>query len=142
MATPLDLPGPVLVSACLLGARCRYDGGDRRDPRVLAAVAGREVVPVCPEEAGGLGTPRPPCDLAGGDGAAVLDGRARVVTRSGDDATAAFVRGAGIAAEAALRAGARLAILKEGSPSCGREGVCAARLARLGLRVLHEGDLA
>ncbi len=132
---------PVLVSACLLGERCRWDGTDRRDERVLAALAGREVVAVCPEAAGGLGIPRPACDLHGGSGADVLAGRARVVTRSGEDRTAAFVRGAEVAAEAARRFGARVAVLKEGSPSCGRGGVAAARLAAMGLDVLHEGDV-
>ncbi|HZZ83434.1 MAG TPA: DUF523 domain-containing protein [Anaeromyxobacteraceae bacterium] len=142
MAERLQVEGPVLVSACLLGERCRYDGGDRRDERVVAALRGREVVPFCPEAAAGLGTPRPPCDLEGGDGAEVLDGRARVLARGGADLTPAFVRGAELAASAAARCGARQAILKEGSPSCGSRGVCAARLARLGMAVLHEGDLA
>ncbi len=132
---------PILVSACLLGEPCRWDGGDRRDERVLRSLAGRAVVPICPEVAAGLGTPRPPCDIAGGDGAAVLAGRARVLTGSGADVTAVFRRGAEVAAEAARRFGARQALLKEGSPSCGRAGVAAARLAALGLTVLHEDDV-
>ncbi len=139
--SPLAVPGPVLVSACLLGARCRWDGGDRRDERALAALRGREVIPICPEEAAGLGTPRPPCDLAGGDGADVLDGGARVVSREGADLTSAFVRGASAAAETARGGRVRVALLKEGSPSCGSNGVCAALLARCGIVVLHEGDL-
>lgn len=132
---------PVLVSACLLGEPCRWDGTDRRDERALRSLAGRAVVPVCPEAAAGLGIPRPACDIAGGDGASVLAGRARVLTRSGVDLTAAFLRGADVAADAAARFGSRQALLKGGSPSCGRGGVTAARLAALGLAVLHEDDL-
>jgi uncharacterized protein YbbK (DUF523 family) len=132
---------PILVSACLLGEACRWDGTDRRDERVLRSIAGRAAVPICPEAAAGLGIPRPACVIAGGDGAAVLAGRARVLSDSGDDLTPAFLRGAEVAAEAAARFGARQALLKEGSPSCGRGGVTAARLAALGLAVLHEDDL-
>ncbi len=133
--------GPILVSACLLGEACRWDGRDKRDERVLRALCGREVVPVCPEAAAGLGIPRPACDIAGGGGADVLAGRARVLTQDGRDRTEAFLRGAETAVDAARRFGARLAILKEGSPSCGRMGVAAARLAAAGLTVLHEDDL-
>jgi len=130
-----------MVSACLLGEPCRWDGTDRRDERVLQSLADQAVVPVCPEAAAGLGIPRPACDIQGGDGAGVLAGRARVLTRSGDDLTLAFLRGAEVAAEAAARFGARRALLKGSSPSCGRGGVTAARLAALGLAVLHEDDL-
>jgi uncharacterized protein YbbK (DUF523 family) len=113
-----------VVSACLLGRRCRWDGGHKDDPAVRAAVAGRDVVLVCPEELGGLGTPRPPAELRGGDGADVLAGRARVVTvTDGDDRTAAFVAGAHAALRQALASGAREAILKEGSPSCGSRSI-------------------
>jgi uncharacterized protein YbbK (DUF523 family) len=112
-----------LVSACLLGRACRYDGDSKPSPGVQAQVAawracGDEVVAVCPEELGGLGTPRPAAELRGGDGHAVLDGRA-TVRRVGDDGdvTVAFVRGAVLAAEAAPLAVS--AVLKARSPSCG-----------------------
>jgi uncharacterized protein YbbK (DUF523 family) len=111
---------PIVVSACLLGRRCRWDGGHKDDPAVRAAVAGRDVVPVCPEELAGLGTPRPPAELRGGDAEAVLEGRARVVTvAENEDRTAAFIAGARAALRQALASGAREAILKDGSPSCG-----------------------
>ncbi len=111
---------------------------------------------VCPEEDGGLGTPRPPAEIVGGDGHAVLEGRARVLTRSGRDVTDAYVRGAEIALEAARREGAETAILKARSPSCGKgciydgtfsrtaasgDGVTAALLARDGITVLTEEEL-
>ncbi len=104
----------VLVSACLLGRACRYDGRSKPSDAVANAVAGAEVLPVCPEELGDLGTPRPPAWLVGGDGAAVLAGRARVERHDGTDVTAAFVRGAQAAAQPTDRA-----ILKARSPSCG-----------------------
>lgn len=113
----------VLVSACLLGERCRYDGANKRSAATAVLIAqcrltGIVVVPVCPEVLGGLGVPRPPAHLVGGDGHGVLRGNARVVTCADQrDVTAAFVAGARLAWEQA--APARLAILKARSPSCG-----------------------
>jgi len=111
----------VLVSACLLGRACRFDGRDRKAPALLAALArgGAEAVPFCPEEAGGLGTPRPAAVLVGGDGAAVLDGAARVRDERGEDVTGAFLEGARLALEEARQARCTAAYLKERSPSCG-----------------------
>ncbi len=110
---------PVLVSACLAGRRCRYDGTDRRDERIVRMVDEGEAVPFCPEESVGLPVPRPPCEIAGGDGADVLAGRARVVQSGGADITELFVKGAHKAVAAAQKSGATRAILKTNSPSCG-----------------------
>jgi uncharacterized protein YbbK (DUF523 family) len=142
----------VLVSACLLGRRCRHDGRDRRDDALCALEGpGLALVPVCPEEAGGLGTPRPAAELVGGDGDAVLDGTARVVAEDGRDVTDAFRRGAEEALRVARASGATEAWLTERSPSCGcaathvggsvvpGRGVAAALLARAGLRVVGVG---
>lgn len=111
---------------------------------------------VCPEEDGGLGTPRPAAEIQGGDGSDVLDGRARVITKAGVDVTDEYVRGAEIALDRARAVGADTAILKARSPSCGKgciydgsftrslrdgDGVTAALLIRGGLRVLSEEDL-
>lgn len=143
----------VLCSACLLGFDCRYDGQDKRKRHVVAALAGKEIVPICPEVAGGLGVPRAPADLAGGAGGAVLDGAARVVSHPGRDVTAAFVLGTELALDAARRYGAGVAVLKEGSPSCGTRrvvvdgvsvagrGVAAAALERAGLILLSDEEL-
>jgi len=112
----------ILVSACLLGERVRYDAGDVSclHPVLRGWAAEGRLVQVCPEVAGGLAVPRPPAQIRGpGGGAAVLAGSARVVTIDGDDVTSAFVAGAQVALEAARRHGARLAILKDRSPSCG-----------------------
>lgn len=96
----------VLVSACLMGVGCRYDG---RACEELRLPEGVEAVPFCPEVYGGLTTPRPPAEIVGG----------RVLTREGADVTEAFVRGAEEAARLCQRMGIRLAVLKDKSPSCG-----------------------
>ncbi len=146
----------VLVSACLLGKPVRYDG--RAVPAHHAVLAGwldaGRVVSVCPEVAGGLPIPRPPAEIEpGADAAAVLAGRARVMAVSGEDATLPFVSGAHEALAAARKQGIRIAVLKEGSPSCGSGyvydgsfsgvkqpgvGVTARLLADAGLRVFSE----
>jgi uncharacterized protein YbbK (DUF523 family)/RimJ/RimL family protein N-acetyltransferase len=151
---------PVLVSACLLGEPVRHDGGDKRNGSAVLArwrAEGR-VVPVCPELAGGLPVPRPPAEIeAAAGGAAVLAGRAHVVDVQGRDVSAAFVAGADAAMALARRHGARLAVLKQASPSCGSavvhdgtfagrkvpgEGVAAARLRGAGLQVFDETQWA
>ncbi|MGC4116321.1 MAG: DUF523 domain-containing protein [Myxococcales bacterium] len=143
----------VLCSACLLGFDCRYDAQEKRKPHVLDALGGKSVVPICPEVAGELSVPRPPADLFGGAGGAVLDGQAKVLTCEGRDVTAAFLTGAALALEAARRYGASVAVLKEGSPSCGTRrlmvdgasvaglGVAAAALQRAGVALLSDEDL-
>jgi len=112
---------PVLVSACLLGRECRYDGAHNADAllSVLLEARGERAVPFCPEEHGGLGTPRPPAWIESGDAEAVLAGEARVVTHEGQDVTANFHDGARGALDACTESGATRAYLKERSPSCG-----------------------
>ncbi|GLV52861.1 hypothetical protein TBS_34230 [Thermobispora bispora] len=146
----------ILVSACLLGRPVRYDGRAKTSHDELLArwrAEGR-LVPFCPEVEGGLPVPRPPAEIEGGTGGeAVLSGAARVRTATGEDVTEAFLAGARRALEAARKAGARIAILKEGSPSCGSlriydgtfqgrtapgQGVTTALLERHGVRVFSE----
>jgi uncharacterized protein YbbK (DUF523 family) len=109
----------VLVSACMAGAPCRYHGGASPDPVVVNLVTRGEAIPACPEMLAGLGTPRRPAEIVGGDGADVLEGRARVLDDTGRDVTEAFVRGAWIVLRRAQRLGLRKALLKNRSPSCG-----------------------
>lgn len=147
---------PVLVSACLAGRACRFDGSANPDDSVGRLVSEGRAVLVCPEVDGGLGTPRPPAEIVGGDGADVLAGRARVVTADGVDVTDAYVAGARRALKAAEEAGARRAILKARSPSCGKgaiydgsfsrsvtagDGVTAALLAAHGIEVLRDDEM-
>jgi uncharacterized protein YbbK (DUF523 family) len=117
--SPGDLP--VLVSACLLGRECRYDGSQNRDRALERELEqhGMRAVPFCPEEHGGLGTPRPAAWIERESAAAVIDGRDRVVTDAGVDVTAEFLAGARGALAACRAHGIALAFLKERSPSCG-----------------------
>jgi uncharacterized protein YbbK (DUF523 family) len=143
----------VLVSACLVGEMCRYDGKSKHSSPVMRALEGKEVVPICPEAGAGLGIPRPSVDLSGGTGEAVLEGRARAVDRTGKDRTAAFRHGAELALEAARRFDATVAVLKERSPSCGSQsthvdgalvrgrGVAAALLHSAGIILLSDEEL-
>jgi len=139
--------GPVLVSACLLGLPTRYDGGACPRPEVQEALRGLHAIPICPEQLGGLPTPRVPAQIRDGDGTDVLDGRAQVVRRDGGDVTENYLRGAHHAAALAEMFSARRAILKEGSPACGTGrikrgeqdvdgmGVAAALLKRKGVEL-------
>ncbi len=109
----------VVISACLLGVRCRYDGGDSRNEIAIAQQKKYKLIPICPEESGGLPTPRPPAEIVGGDGNDVLDGKAKVLTADGTDVTAAYLKGARHALQMAQSSGATHVILKARSPSCG-----------------------
>ncbi len=116
--TVMDAP-IYLVSACLLGCPTAYDGSARPQDRLVEMAARGQIVPICPEVAGGLPTPRPGAEIVGGDGDDVLDGRARVVTVTGKDVSAAFVRGAEYTLAVVQRYGINRAILRQRSPSCG-----------------------
>jgi len=134
-----------LISACLLGVNCRYDGTNRlQDEERLHAVE-ETLIPVCPEQLGGLGTPRAPMQIIGGRGADVVDGTARVVNADGEDVTAHLLKGADEVMKIAAFLGIREAIMKRDSPSCGSdeklEGVTTALLRRKGIQVFTEEAL-
>ncbi len=148
----------ILVSRCLLGEPVRYDGRSKALHHPLLEKWREEgrLVPVCPEVDGGLPVPRPAAEISGGDGEAVLDGTASVITEHGADVTGAFLSGARRALETAQAAGCVAALLKECSPSCGcrrihdgtfggglREGrgVTAALLERNGICTFCEDDI-
>lgn len=103
----------ILVSACLLGEPCRYDGKAKPSPAVLALGSRFDLVPICPETAGGLPTPRIPSEIVG----------EKVLNQAGEDVTAAFMRGAAAAVETARTLSVKRAVLKARSPSCGRDTV-------------------
>lgn len=109
----------VLVSACLIGIRCRYDGSHNLDQHIIAILHETAFIPICPEQLGGLSTPRDASNIIGGDGQDVLKGNAKVMSISGKDVTHSFVKGAEEAYRLASLAGAKKAILKKRSPSCG-----------------------
>ncbi|MBQ4382281.1 MAG: DUF523 domain-containing protein [Oscillospiraceae bacterium] len=136
----------ILVSACLLGCPCRYDGKSCRNEAVCALAEAHALVPVCPEQLGGLPTPRSPSEIAEG----------RVMMKTGQDVTDEYTLGARSALHLARLTGCTAAVLKSKSPSCGRgrvydgtfsgtlrpgDGVTAGLLAREGLEVFTENDL-
>lgn len=112
---------PILVSACLLGVRCRYDGKSKSNQAVLDYLDNNNLVavPVCPEQLAGMPTPREATRFLSGDGSAVLDDSGQVISASGRDMNAVFQKGARETLRIARLTGCRQAIMKERSPSCG-----------------------
>ena len=148
----------LLVSACLLGQPVRYDGQGKGLPATLhqALAARYRLIIICPEVAGGLPTPRPPAELTGGDGHAVLRQAATVRTAAGGDVSKEFIAGAQLALQLAQQQHCRIALLKANSPSCGNlqvysgrfdgqlvhgMGVTAALLSAHGITVYNETQL-
>ncbi|RLL54064.1 DUF523 domain-containing protein [Mariprofundus sp. EBB-1] len=145
----------ILISACLLGERVRYDGKHSSiHSDVLQAweQQGR-LIPLCPEVAGGLPIPRPPAEIEAGDAKAVIKGEGAIRRKDGSDVTEAFMAGAEMALALCMQHDIRIAILKEGSPSCGvnrlndgsfsgikisGQGVTACLLAQHGISVFSE----
>ena len=99
----------IIVSACLLGENCKYNGGNNKCDEVIALAEKFEIIPVCPECFGGLPIPRVPSEIRDG----------RVYSKTGEDLTEAFLSGAEQTLYIAKEANAPCAVLKENSPSCG-----------------------
>lgn len=156
-ALPVD-PLHILASACIAGIGCANDGNSRTKPGPLAELLrlpNVEVTRFCPEHEA-FGTPRELCDIVGGDGFDVLDGRARVLTASGVDWTAGLVENAARMVALAQDARVDVAILMDTSAACGSQiiydgdrslgrrvpgqGVCAAALARAGVWIISHRD--
>lgn len=142
-----------IVSACLCGINCKYNGGNNLNPYFLDLLAKGEVIPICPEQMGGLPTPRNACELAGGTGMDLIEGRAMAFTRDGDEVSSALLRGAQETLRIALEGCLDEAILQSRSPSCGvgliydgtfahrlirGDGVTAAMLKQHGIQVWNE----
>lgn len=136
----------ILVSACLLGLPARYDGAEKAADWVVHLAAHHALIPVCPEQLGGLPTPRTPCERRG----------SRVIARDGQDCTLPYIRGAECALRVARLNGCAVAILKQRSPSCGSgavydgsftatlvpgSGLAAEALAAHGVKVVGESKL-
>jgi uncharacterized protein YbbK (DUF523 family) len=145
-------PSVILISACLAGLRTRYNGDSRLHPLLAEIAKACVLVPVCPEILGGLGIPRAACRFSGGDGIAVLQGKARVVDLNDVDRTSEFLRGAEECLRVAQLVSAELIIFKEGSPSCGLRrvdiegekvcgcGVVTALFMSAGIPIISEED--
>ncbi len=109
----------MIVSACLAGIKCRYDGSAKPNEEIVRAVRQGRALPACPEVMAGLKSPRPPAELRGGDGSAVLEGTAEVYNKEGVCLTQEFVRGAEQFLAFVHKKGVREVWLKAKSPSCG-----------------------
>jgi uncharacterized protein YbbK (DUF523 family) len=109
-----------IVSACLCGINCKYNGGNNLHPYYLELLSAGEIIPVCPEQLGGLPTPRTASEISGGTGKDLIEGHALAFTRDGIDVTAELLRGAGETLRIAINAEVDGAILQSRSPSCGK----------------------
>lgn len=149
----------VLMSACLLGKRVRYDGGSLAvtDQIVEQWLSEGRVISVCPEVEAGMSIPRKPAEILGGSGAQVLKGEADVVEKNGDKVTREFLAGACIALDLCNKFNIEIAVLAEFSPSCGSSaiydgsfsgkktpgmGVTAALLRQHGVQVFNQHEIA
>ena len=145
----------ILVSACLAGINCKYNGRNNYIEVFEKMVAKGEAIPVCPEQLGGCPTPRPAVEIQGGTGADVLDGRCTAIRKNGEDVTDKLIKGAEETLKIAQTAGVDRAVLKARSPSCGcgaiydgsftgklrkGNGVTAELLLRNGIRVTTEEE--
>ncbi len=143
----------MMLSACLAGINCVYDGTNKFHPVFSRIYKNNEALVFCPEVLGGLKIPHSPSEIVGGDGLAVLEGDARVLSREGEDVTDFFLKGARKVLKLAVRHGIKKVVLKSKSPSCGcglifdgsfskklipGVGVTAALLKREGLKVVSD----
>jgi uncharacterized protein YbbK (DUF523 family) len=106
----------ILISACLLGKNCRYNGGHSQLPELEKIDV--EWIPVCPEESGGLGTPRPSAEMQE-NAETILNGKGKIITNKGKNVTSEFIQGAEKSLQLGLGAEVKIAVLKSKSPSCG-----------------------
>ena len=149
----------ILISACLLGEYVRYDGGTSTvsNPILNRWDAEGRLVPICPEMAGGLSTPRPPAEIMGADTESVMRGINEVRTKQGDNVSSYFLDGAQQALTLAVEHDIQMVILKEGSPSCGSsqindghfsgrktagQGITTSLLRQHGIRVFSEKQIS
>ena len=146
-----------MVSACLLGIKCAWDGKTRyKNKKVIELLRKETLIPVCPEQLGGLATPRVLQEIEKGSGEDVLDGRSIVKNKIGQDVTRQFIRGAKEVLEIAKQYNIKEFIAKSNSPSCGcgfiydgsfskrlikGDGVTVALFKRNGIKVITESDI-
>jgi len=113
-----------IVSACLAGLKTRYNAKSNPDPDVIKLLKEGKAIPLCPEQLGGLPTPREPVDFMDGDGEDFLKGKAKLIGKeSGEDKGMFFLKGAEEVLNIIKKIGIKGAYMKEGSPSCGVDWV-------------------
>ncbi len=136
----------LIISACLAGIPCRYNGESKPYPQIMTLLKEGKAIPLCPEQLGGLSTPREPCEIIGN----------RVISKTGTDVTDKFIKGAEIILDIAKLCNCKTAILKANSPSCGSneiydgtfsgklidgDGVTANLLKENGIKVFTEEEI-
>ncbi|WP_026073972.1 DUF523 domain-containing protein [Acetivibrio cellulolyticus] len=146
----------LLVSACLLGINCKYNGGNNYNSDIIELMTKYKLIPVCPEQLGGCATPRLPAEILDGEGQDVLEGMAKVIRKDGVDISGEFKKGAEEVLKIAQLLNVDLAILKARSPSCGAgniydgtfsgklkkgNGVTAEILKSNGIKVITEEEI-
>ena len=119
MTNTISKKEKIIVSACLLGIKCRYDGLVIENSKISKLAEKFEFIPVCPEVLGGLPVPRPPAEIESGDGYTVLAGHSKIIDNLGNDVTANFINGAQKILKIAQRFKVQKVMLKSKSPSCG-----------------------
>ncbi|MGL5577001.1 MAG: DUF523 domain-containing protein [Sarcina sp.] len=144
----------IIVSACLCGENCKYNGGNNNNEVVKKFIENKEVLYVCPEQIGGLLTPRNPAEIVG-CAKGVLNGEDKIISNEGKDVTFEFLKGAREVLKIAKDKNVKLAILKAKSPSCGKgliydgtftghkikgNGVTAQLLIDNGVKVINEDE--
>lgn len=147
----------ILVSSCLAGLKVRYNSTHSLNNGIAKLVEENKAITICPELLGGFSTPREPAEIIGGNGEDVLDGKAKVIEKSGKDVTDLYIKGAYATLNKAKEINATVVVLKEYSPSCGSSmiyngefigqklegmGVTSALLKRYGLKVISEEQFA
>ncbi|MBU5590640.1 DUF523 domain-containing protein [Clostridium sp. MSJ-4] len=146
----------IIVSACLCGLNCKYNGKNNEAIDIIRKLEKEDIIPVCPEQLGGLPTPRDPSEISNGTGEEVLKGKGKVISINGEDYTGYFIKGAEETLKIAKLFQVKKAILKSNSPSCGYKkiyngdfkgilkegnGVTAQLLLDNGIEVISEKDL-
>ena len=144
-----------LVSACLCGVDCKYNGKNNLNEKCLKLLREGKAILVCPEQMGGLTTPRIPSEVSGCSKDIIECNKGKVLDKEGNDVSIQFIKGAEEALKIAKESGIKKAILKEGSPSCGSsfiydgsfsskkikgEGITTYLLRKEGIKVISEEE--
>lgn len=146
----------IAVSACLLGINCKYNGNNNENEKVVNYLKDKKFILICPEQLGGLSTPRSPAEIINGDGYSVINNESKIVDKNNKDVSSEFIKGANECLKMAKIYECREAILKEGSPSCGSNyiydgsfsgkkisgvGTTTALFKKNGIKVISETEL-